>query len=227
MKYVYILKAGADHYKVGIAKSVIKRVESIQTGNAYKVYIVAVKLCMDAPSVEKSIHQKLASMSTSGGTEWFKLTTTDVIKACILLNTEPEINIYKDAELNELIRSIDTSVSKLVAQARSKSSSSVQVTNNVVAASVVDTPVPTPKRDREADDIQLYNDAIEMVTTENKASTSLLQRKLRIGYGRAARLIEELEEGGIVGPPDGSRPRQIIYSTKDRPQDLVDYNFSD
>ena len=43
-----------------------------------------------------------------------------------------------------------------------------------------------------------------------KASTSYLQRKLRIGYSRAARLIDLLEENGIIGPQDGSRPREIL-----------------
>ena len=49
----------------------------------------------------------------------------------------------------------------------------------------------------------------------DRASTSLLQRRLRIGYGRAARLIEEMEEQGIVGPADGARPREVLVSSMD------------
>jgi S-DNA-T family DNA segregation ATPase FtsK/SpoIIIE len=41
-------------------------------------------------------------------------------------------------------------------------------------------------------------------------STSLLQRRLRIGYGRAARIIDQLHEAGILGPPDGSKPREVL-----------------
>jgi S-DNA-T family DNA segregation ATPase FtsK/SpoIIIE len=48
-----------------------------------------------------------------------------------------------------------------------------------------------------------------------KASTSLLQRRLRIGYGRAARLIETMEEQGIISPADGSRPREVLVSSMD------------
>jgi S-DNA-T family DNA segregation ATPase FtsK/SpoIIIE len=46
-----------------------------------------------------------------------------------------------------------------------------------------------------------------------KASTSLLQRRLKIGYGRASRIIDEMEERGIVGPPNGSKPREILISS--------------
>ncbi len=57
------------------------------------------------------------------------------------------------------------------------------------------------------------SDAVHVVIENHKASTSLLQRRLRIGYGRAARLIETMEEQGIVGPADGSRPREVLVSS--------------
>ena len=62
--------------------------------------------------------------------------------------------------------------------------------------------------DEDSDD--LYEDAKQAVTEAGKASTSYLQRKLRIGYSRAARLIDMLEERGVIGPADGSRPREIL-----------------
>lgn len=58
----------------------------------------------------------------------------------------------------------------------------------------------------------LFRDAVRVVLEGRKASTSLLQRRLRIGYGRAARIIEEMEEQGIVGPADGSRPREVLIT---------------
>jgi S-DNA-T family DNA segregation ATPase FtsK/SpoIIIE len=61
----------------------------------------------------------------------------------------------------------------------------------------------------------MWQDAIRVVIEGRKASTSLLQRRLRIGYGRAARLIEEMEEQGIVGPADGARPRDVLVSSMD------------
>jgi S-DNA-T family DNA segregation ATPase FtsK/SpoIIIE len=62
---------------------------------------------------------------------------------------------------------------------------------------------------QDADD-DMFKDAVRVVIDSNKASTSLLQRRLRIGYGRAARLIETMEDQGIVGQADGSRPREVL-----------------
>jgi len=67
--------------------------------------------------------------------------------------------------------------------------------------------------DEEEDD-DLYDEARDIVQEAGKASTSYLQRKLRIGYSRAARLIDILEERGVIGPADGSRPREV-YSDDD------------
>ncbi|MEK7638602.1 MAG: DNA translocase FtsK 4TM domain-containing protein [Patescibacteria group bacterium] len=63
-----------------------------------------------------------------------------------------------------------------------------------------------------ADDVEddLYEDARVAVLEAGKASTSYLQRKLRIGYSRAARLMDLLEENGIIGPADGARPREVL-----------------
>ncbi|MDQ3065223.1 MAG: DNA translocase FtsK 4TM domain-containing protein [bacterium] len=58
-------------------------------------------------------------------------------------------------------------------------------------------------------------DAVHVVLEARKASTSLLQRRLRIGYGKAARLIETMEEQGIIGTADGSRPREVLISSMD------------
>lgn len=59
----------------------------------------------------------------------------------------------------------------------------------------------------------MFRDAVRVVTETRKASTSLLQRKLRIGYARAARIIEEMEEQGIIGPADGARPREVLIGS--------------
>ncbi|MBI4459898.1 MAG: DNA translocase FtsK 4TM domain-containing protein [Acidobacteria bacterium] len=56
----------------------------------------------------------------------------------------------------------------------------------------------------------LYEDAVRVVVEMGKASTSILQRRLRLGYGRAARLLDIMEKDGIIGPPDGSRPREVL-----------------
>jgi S-DNA-T family DNA segregation ATPase FtsK/SpoIIIE len=56
----------------------------------------------------------------------------------------------------------------------------------------------------------LYNDALRVVVGEGRASTSLLQRRLSIGYGRAAKLIDMMFHNNIVGPADGSKPRDVL-----------------
>ena len=60
------------------------------------------------------------------------------------------------------------------------------------------------------DDDPLYDQALQVVVQAGKASASYIQRRLKIGYNRAARLVEEMEERGIVGPANGSKPREII-----------------
>jgi S-DNA-T family DNA segregation ATPase FtsK/SpoIIIE len=56
----------------------------------------------------------------------------------------------------------------------------------------------------------LYNDAVRVVVSEGRASTSLLQRRLSIGYGRAAKLIDMMFQNNLVGPADGSKPREVL-----------------
>jgi DNA segregation ATPase FtsK/SpoIIIE, S-DNA-T family len=57
---------------------------------------------------------------------------------------------------------------------------------------------------------EVYDEAVRLVVESGKASTSLLQRRLRVGYGRAARLIDLMQRDGIVGAPDGSKPREVL-----------------
>ncbi|MCY4597301.1 MAG: DNA translocase FtsK 4TM domain-containing protein [Bryobacterales bacterium] len=64
--------------------------------------------------------------------------------------------------------------------------------------------------DEGAFDDPMYRDAVQLVLEMGKASTSTLQRRLRLGYGRAARILDAMEKDGIIGPPDGSRPREVL-----------------
>jgi len=64
--------------------------------------------------------------------------------------------------------------------------------------------------DSGSEDDPLYQDAVKLVVEFGKASTSLLQRRLRIGYGRAAHLIDLMEQDGIVGAADGPKPREVL-----------------
>ena len=62
----------------------------------------------------------------------------------------------------------------------------------------------------EDDDDELYNDVVTFVVEQQKASASLLQRRFKVGYNRAARIIDLLEERGIIGPTNGSKPREVL-----------------
>jgi len=76
----------------------------------------------------------------------------------------------------------------------------------------------TPPSEEEEEDAEvfdgeqdpMYEDALRVVLEQGKASTSTLQRRLRLGYGRAARILDMMEHEGIIGPPDGSKPREVL-----------------
>jgi len=74
-----------------------------------------------------------------------------------------------------------------------------------------------------ADDDELYQEAYQIIVQTGKASASLLQRKLRIGYARAARLLDLLEERGVVGPARGAKPREVLVS-KEENSSTDDFN---
>ena len=63
-----------------------------------------------------------------------------------------------------------------------------------------------------SDEDPMYDDAVRLVFEFGKASPSLLQRRLRVGYGRAAHLIDMMERDGLVGAADGPRPRELLKS---------------
>jgi len=63
------------------------------------------------------------------------------------------------------------------------------------------------------DDDPMINEAIKVVVEIGQASTSLLQRKLKLGYGRASRIIDQMEARGIIGPYEGAKPRQVLISS--------------
>jgi S-DNA-T family DNA segregation ATPase FtsK/SpoIIIE len=62
---------------------------------------------------------------------------------------------------------------------------------------------------------ECYDEAVKIVVEMGKASTSVLQRRLRIGYGRAASLLDAMERDGIIGPPDGTKPRTVLVNRED------------
>lgn len=84
----------------------------------------------------------------------------------------------------------------------------------------IESNIPAAKGEKPADngktyegtDEDLIDRAIECVVDNGQCSTTFIQRKLKLGYARAARIMDELEEMGVVGPPDGAKPRQVLMS---------------
>ena len=77
----------------------------------------------------------------------------------------------------------------------------------------------TLDKDDVDNDDPLYNEIVEFVVKQGKASASLLQRRFKLGYNRAARIIDLLEERGIIGPQNGSKPREVLVSLDDEEED--------
>jgi DNA segregation ATPase FtsK/SpoIIIE-like protein len=226
VKYVYLVRAGKGHYKVGIAVNMLNRVKALQTSNANLIEIVTAKQTPDAAGFERSLHEMLKERKLNGGSEWFELTDEQALDFAVLINQSPgmgisEIDAFREllanyAELHqELLDRFDIGQKKVnariehivnqinfdqiladhkkkIMEARTKAEHSEKVTVN------------------RSEDQEMYYRAVSVVTTDGKASTSLLQRRLSIGYGRAARLIERMEKESIVGPADGARPRQVL-----------------
>ena len=78
---------------------------------------------------------------------------------------------------------------------------------------MIPTEIEEVSADEQTDDI--YDEAVQLVTDMQTASVSLLQRRFRIGYSRAARIIDQMEMRGVVGPYEGSKPRQVLLSKHD------------
>lgn len=213
MKYIYFLKAGENHYKVGIASNVNSRVSGIQTSNPVHIDIVATKLVNDAEQVESNIHKALKEMRVDGGgTEWFQLTPSQAIEVAILINKNPEIDISDRITMDAIVRQQKWSqkiINKKLDQVINvyQKHPLVKQVKKIEKQQILTQPAAV--KDALNDD-DVMAKAIEVFQVEGKASTSLLQRKLSIGYAKAARVMDKLEEAGFITAQDGARPRELI-----------------
>ena len=102
---------------------------------------------------------------------------------------------------------INSVVNHVISQQKARYDESLLMTDEEMNATTSVEPVNSSDNDG---DEPLYNEIVEFVVTQGKASASLLQRRFRLGYNRAARAIDLLEERGIVGPSNGSKPREVL-----------------
>jgi hypothetical protein len=206
MKYVYMLRAGNDHYKVGVAINVLRRVANIQTSNANHISVVTAKLVNDPYGVERNVHNFLKNTKAGGGNEWFRLDPEDAINVAIMINDNPEIDVYANVDLNKQLieqtlrhKSLEKKLDILINTQQKKAILKNTGKENAGSDEVI---IKT--------DDALIAEALVLIREHGKASTSMLQRWLSIGYGRAARVMDALESQGLISAADGSHPRHLI-----------------
>ena len=87
---------------------------------------------------------------------------------------------------------------------------SQQMEPNYLDESVLELPdESTEENDSSGDDDPMYEEAVRVVARDSRASTSHLQRRLSLGYNRAARMVDQMERDGLVGPSRGAKPREV------------------
>lgn len=285
MRYVYLMKTGDDHYKVGIASNVFNRLRALQTSSSTRIDLITAKRVENEFEVEKDIHKSYQHLKVGGGKEWFKLTESQALEIAIKINKYSSIDMSEIQSLrneveeqNQILQSLidqhtqtvenvlsrqSVVYSRILSRLESLTSEfkhsdnmrfSKKVTSDVNkeidpltekafeivkrgekvsisllqrkfsisytrAAKIFDHLKDSTSFEQNTNEKglnePLLTNAIEIIVHEGKASTSFLQRKLSIGYARAARIIEHLESVGVLGELDGIKPR-IVYIDKAR-----------
>lgn len=217
MQYVYLLREGDNYYKVGISANVRSRVSGLQHHIPNKIEIVCTKfLDTSAYDAEQELHRYLERYKTDGANEWFKLTPEKALELCIRINNYPDIDISERVTLATIAnnvrrnqRLIERKLDLIVNTYQKHLRDTVKV-EQVPIASIMPEAVEDTKFAKQREDQYLYKRAEDFVKRAGYASTSSLQRELRVGYGRAARIIDQLEQARIIGPHDGSLRRSVL-----------------
>lgn len=238
LKYVYLMRTGDDHYKIGVATNIFNRLKALQTSSSTPIELVTAKRVENAFEVEKAIHHKFSHVKVGGGKEWFRLTDKEAIDVAVEINkyssvdiTELEslrLQVLKESEalhslvqehidkLEEAIEQHTRTYTKVSNKLESMSAEYKQAGMDKVVSKNNKDIVEPEKTIVPVKPVLIYDPllekAIKVSMSEGKASTSLLQRKLSIGYGRAARIIEKLEERGVISELDGIKPRTVNVS---------------
>lgn len=206
-----MVRAGEQQYKVGVATNVHKRVKGLQTSNGHEIQLVAAKKTTDASAVERSIHADLAAHKLNGGREWFSLTPEQALDICVTINSTPDVAVRDIEELRVMLADHSTRQRKINAKL-----------DDLLVHVDIPKPKIEPKKEKvvrevidrnalkEKENEEFYEKALTVVRTLKRASTSLLQRELVIGYGRASRIIDRMEKEHIISAPDGIKPRRLL-----------------
>lgn len=199
MKHVYMVRAGESQYKIGVTSNIIKRMKALQTSNGNKIELVTSRFVDNPSEVESELHKSLKAVKANGGKEWFELNDSQAIQLAINLNK------YQSSEISEmqLIRNELEQHLVFVNKLCRKINHSINIqTIEPISIIKVEKTVRSDEHYKEK--------AKDLFKKENKASTSLLQRKLGIGYGRASRIVDQLEAEGYVSEANGQNPRMVL-----------------
>lgn len=242
LKYVYLMRTGDDHYKIGVATNIFNRLKALQTSSSTPIELVTAKRMENAFEVERAIHHKFSHVKVGGGKEWFRLTDKEAIDIAVEINkyssvdiTEVEslrLQILKESEALHTL--VQEHIDKLEEAVEQQTRTYIKISNKLESMtaeykqagkdklvskanqdSVEQEKVPVPVKPVLLYD-PLLEKAVKVAMSEGKASTSLLQRKLSIGYGRAARIMEKLEERGVISELDGIKPRTVNLDNAQR-----------
>lgn len=115
------------------------------------------------------------------------------------------MNPHEDSR--ELSQQIEELTEKLQTLSDKQNS---QYTDIMMLLKKIEEKIDNPEGADDRTEDELYEAALKVVKEAGKASTSYLQRRLKIGYAQAARLLDKLEENGIISPADGAKPREIL-----------------
>jgi DNA segregation ATPase FtsK/SpoIIIE-like protein len=198
-----MLRAGESHFKVGIASNVLKRVQAIQTSNPVKIEVVTTRPVQNAEVVEHDLHVWLKEFRTNGGTEWFELTAEQALGLVTKIG-----NIELSADLADYlaVRNLALRVDKLDEKLRG-----VMEHLRLIPSAEEIIMREKAREEKAIEEDELIETAIKLVQHSHRASASMLQRRLKVGYSRAARLLDALHERGVVGPTNGALPREVFY----------------
>lgn len=208
MTGVYLVRAGESQYKVGITSNIYKRVKALQTSNAHKIELITFKEVDQASVSESSIHASLLEFKTTGGKEWFKLEPAHVIELAIIINALPAATDADVSDLKELMEKqylIQKKISGKLQSILDKSPNNTQPIIKTTQPKKIEKPKiikPSIEQDIER--------ALIVCKERGLVSTSFIQRKLSIGYGRASRIVDAMELAGIIGEPNGAKARELL-----------------
>jgi hypothetical protein len=205
------------HFKIGTSINVYNHVASLQSTTPYPIDIVMTKLMEHPEKAEHYFHNYLINLNNRIYNGWFELDPETALDLAILINKNPDIDVNEEITLNTISKKVDTLLD--VCQKRLDIEKLKQEESKQEALIVSET------EKKEFYDEKIV-DAIRVCTQVGKASTSLLQRKLGIGYGRASRIVDVLEDLGAIGPADGAKPREVLMTAEELTSKVKNERYS-